>query len=101
MLLDMASLVNESHFTDSIHTDTYPVPEDLLSFMNSVTSETNKFLTEDPSWAMDFAPNGMFFRLGSEIFKLIPAGTLLGLGDTLMRKRYAKYGDLLCSLTDF
>jgi hypothetical protein len=50
---------------------------------------------------MDFAPNGMLFHLGSEGFKLIPVGTLLGLGDTLTRKRYAKYDDLLCSLTDF
>jgi len=77
------------------------VTEDLIYFINSVTSDENKFLTEDPSWAMDFAPNGMLFRLGSGGFKLMPAGTLLGLGDTLTRKRYAKYDDLLCSLTDF
>lgn len=33
----------------------------------------NDFLTDDPAWAEDFAPNG----------------TLVGLGDTMTRKRYA------------
>jgi gamma-glutamyltranspeptidase/glutathione hydrolase len=32
------------------------------------------FLVEDPQWAMDFAPNG----------------TLVGVGDMMTRKRYAK-----------
>ena len=64
--------------------------EDLIYFINSVTSDKNKFLTEDPSWAMDFAPNGMSYHLGFENLHLNLAGTLLGLGETLTRKRYAK-----------
>lgn len=40
--------------------------------MNSVTPN-NKFLTEDPTWAIDFAPNGH----------------LVQLGETMTRKRYA------------
>jgi gamma-glutamyltranspeptidase/glutathione hydrolase len=43
------------------------VTEDLIYFMNSVTSEKNKFLTEDPPWAMDFAPNGMSYLLGLKV----------------------------------
>ena len=48
----------------------FPVDEDLLTF---ITMPDTEFLTEDPSWAIDFAPNG----------------TLVGLGDILTRKRYA------------
>jgi hypothetical protein len=39
---------------------------------------------------MDFAPNGMSYHLGFENLHLNLAGTLLGLGETLTRKRYAK-----------
>jgi hypothetical protein len=42
--------------------------------MNYAISNRPNFLVEDPAWAEDFAPNG----------------TLLGLGDTITRKRYAK-----------
>lgn len=48
----------------------FPVNEDLMSF---ITGPGLEFLTDDPSWAIDFAPNG----------------TLVGLGDILTRKRYA------------
>ncbi|KUJ06596.1 gamma-glutamyltranspeptidase [Mollisia scopiformis] len=54
----------------------FPVTEDLVWYMNAAMSfnnGSNPFLTEDPSWAVDFAPNG----------------TLLGLDETLTRKRYA------------
>lgn len=48
------------------------VSEDLVAYMNH-PSGPFPFLTDDPSWALDFAPNG----------------TRLGLGDTMYRKRYA------------
>ncbi|EKD16526.1 uncharacterized protein L3040_001262 [Drepanopeziza brunnea f. sp. 'multigermtubi'] len=51
----------------------FPVSEDLVRYMAAATEGGNNFLTDDPQWAMDFAPNG----------------TLLGLGDILTRKRYA------------
>lgn len=50
----------------------FPVTEDLVSKMESATDEGD-FLSNDPAWAIDFAPNG----------------TRLGLGDTITRKRYA------------
>ncbi|KAG4422444.1 hypothetical protein IFR04_004468 [Cadophora malorum] len=46
----------------------FPVTEDLVRYMGSST-----FMVTDPTWAIDFAPNG----------------TRLGLGDTMTRKRYA------------
>ncbi|TVY55327.1 Glutathione hydrolase proenzyme, partial [Lachnellula suecica] len=51
----------------------FPVTEDLVRYMAAATKDGNTFLTDDPQWAMDFAPNG----------------TLMGLGDILTRKRYA------------
>ncbi|TKX20357.1 glutathione hydrolase proenzyme [Elsinoe australis] len=52
----------------------FPVTEDLLSYIASATTgSAGNFLVNDPSWALDFAPNG----------------TVLGLGETLTRKRYA------------
>ena len=50
----------------------FRLSSDFINYMNSATPSTN-FLTEDPSWAIDFAPNG----------------TLLGQGDIMTRKRYA------------
>lgn len=41
--------------------------------MTAATGTLGTFLTDDPVWAEDFAPNG----------------TLLRLGDTITRKRYA------------
>ena len=52
--------------------DGFRVNEDLVRYMASATG-TYDFLTKDPSWAIDFAPNG----------------TRLGLGDTITRRRYA------------
>jgi gamma-glutamyltranspeptidase / glutathione hydrolase len=49
------------------------VSHDLVRYMKSATDMTGTFLTDDPVWAEDFAPNG----------------TLLQLGDTITRKRYA------------
>lgn len=51
----------------------FPVTQDLVSNMKSATSGQDDFLTNNPTWAIDFAPNG----------------TRLGLGDTITRKRYA------------
>jgi gamma-glutamyltranspeptidase len=51
----------------------FPVTEDLVRYMKSATTGIENFLVKDPTWAIDFAPNG----------------TLLGLGETITRRRYA------------
>ncbi|KAK3293232.1 gamma-glutamyltranspeptidase [Chaetomium fimeti] len=51
----------------------FKVTEDLVRYMASASADNNTFLVDDPIWAEDFAPNG----------------TLLQLGDTITRKRYA------------
>ncbi|KAK4897606.1 hypothetical protein LTR27_004752 [Elasticomyces elasticus] len=51
----------------------FPVTEDLVRYMASAVAGKINFLVENPTWAIDFAPNG----------------TLLGLGDTITRRRYA------------
>ena len=51
----------------------FPVTDDLVHAMDSVTAVWGDFLVKDPAWAVDFAPNG----------------TLVGWGDTMTRKRYA------------
>ena len=51
----------------------FTVNEDLVAYMEEATEDQQDFLTKDPTWAMDFAPNG----------------TRLGLGDTITRRRYA------------
>ncbi|KAK5112906.1 hypothetical protein LTR62_003728 [Meristemomyces frigidus] len=53
--------------------DGFPVTQDLVRYMKSATTGLDNFLVDEPTWAIDFAPNG----------------TLLGLGDTITRKRYA------------
>ena len=55
--------------------DGWPVTADLVRYMISgmASAAVPHFLVEDPNWAIDFAPNG----------------TLLGMGDTITRKRYA------------
>ena len=50
----------------------FPVNSDFVKFMEYATT-TYDFLTLDPTWAIDFAPNG----------------TRVGLGDNVTRKRYA------------
>ncbi|KAI9700553.1 MAG: hypothetical protein M1820_006707 [Bogoriella megaspora] len=54
--------------------DGFTVGQDLVNYMASAVSGQRNFLVEDPTWAIDFAPNG----------------TLVKLGDTFTRKRYAK-----------
>ncbi|TKA70288.1 hypothetical protein B0A55_06739 [Friedmanniomyces simplex] len=51
----------------------FPVTEDLVRYETSAVAGIDNFLVNNPTWAIDFAPNG----------------TLLGLGDTITRKRYA------------
>ncbi|KAH6847879.1 gamma-glutamyltranspeptidase [Chaetomium sp. MPI-CAGE-AT-0009] len=51
----------------------FQVNEDLVRYMANASANNNTFLVDDPIWAEDFAPNG----------------TLLQLGDTITRKRYA------------
>ncbi|KAL1998429.1 hypothetical protein VTN02DRAFT_6193 [Thermoascus thermophilus] len=51
----------------------FPVTADLVRYMNAAVADGEDFLSQDPTWALDFAPNG----------------TRLGLGDTITRKRYA------------
>ncbi|KAK2743736.1 hypothetical protein FQN55_007140 [Onygenales sp. PD_40] len=60
----------------------WTVNEDLVNYMASATEEYD-FLTHDPSWALDFAPNGTRLGLGDTI-------TLRRLADTL--ERIAKHG---------
>ncbi|KAH8904853.1 gamma-glutamyltransferase 1 [Coniochaeta sp. PMI_546] len=50
----------------------FEVTADLVRYMDSVTPN-GKFLTDDPTWAIDFAPRGHRVRLG----------------ETMTRKRYA------------
>ncbi|CAG8953078.1 hypothetical protein HYFRA_00003273 [Hymenoscyphus fraxineus] len=50
----------------------FRVTEDLVRYMDGVKNPYNFFVNE-ATWALDFAPNG----------------TLVGLGDTMTRKRYA------------
>ena len=55
----------------------WPVNPDLVRYMKSANASAqvgnSDFLSKDPNWAIDFAPNG----------------TLVGLGDIITRKRYA------------
>lgn len=53
--------------------DGFPVTEDLIRYMDAATAGQIDFLTQDPTWALDFAPNG----------------TRVKLNDTITRKRYA------------
>ncbi|KPM45209.1 Gamma-glutamyltranspeptidase 1 [Neonectria ditissima] len=49
----------------------FTVNEDLVRYMNSISG--GEFLTDDPTWALDFAPKGHRVKLG----------------ETMTRKRYA------------
>jgi gamma-glutamyltranspeptidase / glutathione hydrolase len=53
--------------------DGFPITADLSRAINASLVDHSDFLRTDPSWSLDFAPNG----------------TLLGLGDIIYRKRYA------------
>ncbi|KAL8787673.1 MAG: hypothetical protein Q9213_002104 [Squamulea squamosa] len=51
----------------------FTVTQDLVNYMDAATNGRNNFLINEPTWAIDFAPNG----------------TRLGLGDIMTRRRYA------------
>ncbi|KAI9664986.1 MAG: hypothetical protein M1821_006434 [Bathelium mastoideum] len=51
----------------------FTVGQDLVDYMASAIEGQENFLVDNPTWAIDFAPNG----------------TLVKLGDTLTRERYA------------
>jgi gamma-glutamyltranspeptidase / glutathione hydrolase len=51
----------------------FPVTEDLIRYRLAAFTMSGDFITTDPSWAIDFAPNG----------------TLMGLGEIMTRRRYA------------
>ncbi|KAL4923194.1 gamma-glutamyltransferase [Aspergillus undulatus] len=57
------------------------VGKDLVKYMDSAIGDSEDFLVNDPSWAVDFAPNG----------------TRVKLGDTLTRKRYASTLETIAS----
>lgn len=51
----------------------WTVTTDLVNYMVAATTGQQDFLSQNPTWALDFAPNG----------------TRVGLGDIITRKRYA------------
>ncbi|CAG8927634.1 unnamed protein product [Penicillium salamii] len=51
----------------------FTVGKDLVKYMESAVGDGEDFLSKNPTWAIDFAPNG----------------TRLGLGDRITRHRYA------------
>jgi gamma-glutamyltranspeptidase/glutathione hydrolase len=53
--------------------DGFIVGEDLVKYMKSAIGNGEDFLSKNPTWAIDFAPNG----------------TRVKLGDTITRRRYA------------
>jgi len=59
------------------------VTEDLVRYMKSATAsaQVGNFLCDEPSWALDFCPNG----------------TLVGLGDVITRKRYANTLEIIAN----
>ncbi|RYP13767.1 hypothetical protein DL765_006716 [Monosporascus sp. GIB2] len=54
--------------------DGFKVTEDLVKYMDSVSP--NDFLTDDPTWAVDFAPTGSRVQLGETITRKRYANTL-------------------------
>jgi hypothetical protein len=60
--------------------------------MDKATRNGNNFLTDDPQWAIDFAPNGTWL-VGYGLMDYSAyhcTGTLLKVNETLTRKRYAE-----------
>jgi gamma-glutamyltranspeptidase/glutathione hydrolase len=66
------------------------VTEDLVRYMAYAISAGADFLTDDPVWAEDFAPNGMCMFSKTPSATNIMAGKLVELGDTITRKRLAE-----------
>ncbi|KAJ6109640.1 Gamma-glutamyltranspeptidase [Penicillium sp. IBT 16267x] len=51
----------------------FPVSKDLVKYMNAAVGSGEDFLSQNPTWALDFAPNG----------------TRLGVGEIITRRRFA------------
>jgi gamma-glutamyltranspeptidase/glutathione hydrolase len=89
----MASKVGTTRAKFTVHAHKEPkVTEDLVRYMKAASENNNTFLTDDPIWAEDFAPNGELThsaKLGVLLLTPVP-GTLLQLGDTITRRRYAE-----------
>jgi len=61
----------------------FRVSEDLVRYMDIAKRITKRnFLVEDPSWALDFAPNGRLVQLGETMYRKRYADTL----DTIARE---------------
>lgn len=63
--------------------DGFTVSDDFAKAMD-ISTTTYDFLTNDPVWAIDFAPNG----------------TRVGVGDTMTRKRYARTLEAIAKTPD-
>lgn len=61
----------------------FVVSQDLVNYINSATSNSpnTSFLVTDPSWAQDFAPNGTLVKLGDTIYRKRYANTLQSISD--------------------
>ena len=57
----------------------FVVTQDIVGYLDSATRGKNNFLVNEPTWAIDFAPNG----------------TRVGLGDIMTRRRYADTLDVI------
>jgi len=58
----------------------FPVTEDLVHYMDTVTPNGD-FLTDDSTWAIDFAPHGQRLKLGETITRKRYADTLETIAD--------------------
>lgn len=59
----------------------FVVNEDLVSYMTAATAVAGDFLSHDPTWALDFAPNGTRVKLGDVMTRKRYANTLETIGD--------------------
>lgn len=57
------------------------VDKDLLYYMDIAVSRREDFFTEDPAWAVDFAPNGRRLQIGDRISRKQYANTLELIGE--------------------
>ncbi|KAI5928222.1 gamma-glutamyltranspeptidase [Camillea tinctor] len=58
--------------------DGFPVNEDMVRYMErGIEAAKHNFLVEDPSWAQEFAPNGVLLTLGETMYRTRYGETLL------------------------
>lgn len=72
---------------------TGPVSSDMAGYMrNKTDGKELGYLSQDPSFAQDFAPNGTAVLPDTLPGRAdVKPGTVLGVGDMMTRKRYAEY----------